>query len=89
MSQTLNIEVPDAITEAWRILTPNRQQTLVQFAQFLKTQELAESLEPVDEAEEAEWDKLFADPEKMANLDRMVDKALAEDSSQPLDPSQL
>ena len=41
------------------------------------------------EAEEAEWDKVFADPAKMANFHRCADRALAEGPSEPLDLSRL
>ena len=89
MSHTLTIEVPDAFADAWRCLRPASQDTLVQFAQFLKSRDVQEGLDPVDEAEEAEWDKLFTDPVKMANFNRWADKALADGPSEPLDFSRL
>ena len=89
MPHTLTIEVPDAFAEAWRSLRPASQDTLVQFAQFLKTREAQDGLEPVAEAEETEWDKVFADPAKLANFHCCADRALAEGPSEPLDLSRL
>jgi len=89
MPHTLTIEVPDAFADAWRCLRPASQEALVRFAQFLKSRDAADESAPVDEGDEAEWDKLFADPVKMANFSRWADNALAEGASEPLDFSRL
>lgn len=87
MSPTIN--PPEAVADLCRSLEPAHQSSLLEFAQFLKMQEARAAFDEVDEEDEAAWDRLFNDPAKMANFARCADKALAEGSSEPLDPSRL
>jgi hypothetical protein len=89
MPHTLTIEVPDAFADAWCNLRPASRQTLVQFAQFLKSRDTAEPLQSADEEDEAEWDKRFADPVKMARFRQWGDQALAGPGDAPMDFTRL
>lgn len=89
MSHTLTIEVPDAFAEAWRSLRPASQDTLVQFARFLKAQEAETAFETVDEADEAAWDVLFQDEQKVAAFSRWADASLSRSPAMLLDPACL
>lgn len=89
MPHTLTIEVPDAFAEAWRSLRPASQDTLVQFARFLKAQEVEAAFCEVDKADEAGWDQVFQDEKKVAAFTRWADDSLARSQPQPLDPSRL
>ena len=87
MSHTLTIEVPDAFAEAWRSLRPASQETLVQFARFLKVQEAEAAFETVDDEDEEAWDRLFQDEQKVADFTRWADASRSR--PQPLDPARL
>ena len=85
----MTISPAESLAELARSLRPASQSALLQFAEFLKARETGAWIDPVDEAEEAEWDKLFSDPVKMANFTRWADKSLAESPAEPLDLSRL
>jgi hypothetical protein len=46
-------------------------------------------LEVVDEADEAEWDRVLGDPAKVANFARWADESLAREKPRAIDPARL
>jgi hypothetical protein len=88
MSQTLLSPV-ESVTELCRGLKPGSQATLLQFAQFLKFQEVQAAFDEVDEEDEAEWDRHFNDSVKVANFARWADESRARSKPQPIDPARL
>ncbi len=61
------------------------QRAVLTYALFLQQQE--DEVRSID-ADEAEWDKLFNDPEKMARLEAWAEQC-AQQPAEPLDESRL
>lgn len=66
-----------------RVLPTSRVEQLVDFARFLEAQILSEELLQEEsatemEADNAQWDALFATDEAQALLEKLADEALAE-----------
>ena len=89
MPPALTIEIPDALAEAWRKLPPERRLSVVDYASYLAAQEESGRLQEVDEAVEAEWGTLLADPQRTANFQRWAESSLGRNAAEPLDPSRL
>jgi hypothetical protein len=89
MSQSMSLSPAESLASLCRSLLPASQETLVQFARFLKAQETASAFDAVDEEDEAEWDRLFQDDAKVAAFTREVDASMARSKPQPLDPARL
>lgn len=85
MSHTLTIEVPDAFAEAWRKLPPEQQSSVIDYTSRLAAEEERRQEEEAD----AEWDRLFSDPVKMANFRRWADESRARSTPQPFGESRL
>ena len=89
MSHPPDLSTPEKLAALCRGLEPAHQASLLDFARFLESQEAQASLEVVDEADEAEWERQFNDPAKTANFARWADESRAGDTSQPIDPARL
>jgi hypothetical protein len=89
MPNTTTLSTAEAVAALCTSLDPARQASLLDFARFLKAQEAATTFEEIDEADEAAWDREFADPVKSANLARWVDESLAEGKPRRINPAQL
>lgn len=87
MSPTLNPS--EVVAELCRSLEPAHQSSLLEFAQFLKSQEARAALDEVDEEDEAAWDGHFNDPAKVANFARWADESLARNPPRPINPARL
>ena len=89
MSLTMTLPTPEAVAALCRGLEPAHQSSLLEFAQFLQSQEAQAALDDVDEEDEAEWDRLLNDPAKTANFVRWADESLARSQPRPIDPARL
>ncbi len=76
-------DVPPGLLETVRALWPENRGAVLSFARFLRAEE-----ERRIAADEAEWDRLFNDPAKTANLARWIE-AHADEPSEPMDYSKL
>ncbi len=78
-------ETETTLLEAIRSLPSESQRAVLSYALFLQHQEAACRIE----ANEAEWDRVCGQPEKMARFAEWARKSLAEHPSEPLDESRL
>ena len=85
MPTVMEADTEAALLDTIRTLPAESQRAVLSYAQFLSSQEDARRIE----ADEAEWDRLFNQPEKMARLAAWADKSLAEHPAEPLDDSRL
>jgi hypothetical protein len=83
------VSLPEALAELCSSLEPAHQHSLLEYAEFLKAKEAQRSLEVVDEADEAEWDRVLGDPAKVANFARWADESLAREKPRAIDPARL
>jgi len=79
----------EAVAALCSSLDPAHQSSLLEFAQFLKSQEAQTALDMVDEDDESAWEREFSDPAKVANLARWADGSVARETPQPIDPARL
>ena len=79
----------EALAALCSSLDPAHQSSLLEFAQFLKSQEAQAALDIVDEEDEAAWERQFCDPAKVANFARWADESLAREKPRPIDPARL
>jgi hypothetical protein len=89
MADTTTLSKPEAVAALCSTLDPAHQASLLEFAQFLKSQEAQSALDVVDEEDEAAWEREFADPAKVANFARWADESQAREKAQPVDPRRL
>ena len=89
MSHTTAISASEAVAALCRSLDPAHQSSLLEFARFLKSQEALASLDEVDEQDEAEWERHFSDPAKVANFTRWADESIAREKPRPIDSARL
>ncbi|MES2707350.1 MAG: hypothetical protein V4726_12190 [Verrucomicrobiota bacterium] len=83
-------ESPEQIlADVCRHLRPSSQTTLIHFARFLRLQEAEAGLEPLNPADEAEWNRQFSDPVKMAKFGKWADQVLTEPGTEAMDFSRL
>ena len=85
----MSLSPAESLAMLCRSLRPASQDTLIQFARFLKAQETAAAFDEVDEDDEKEWGRLFEDEGKVTAFTREVDASLTRSQPQPLDPSRL
>ena len=85
MATVTEADTETTLLETVRALPSESQRAVLSYAQFLQHQEDARRVE----ADEAEWDRLFSQPEKMARLAEYARQSLAEDPGTPFDESQL
>jgi hypothetical protein len=89
MADTTTLSKPEAVAALCSTLDPAHQTSLLEFAQFLKSQEAQAALGVVDEEDEAAWEREFADPAKVASFARWADENLAREKPHPVDPRRL
>ena len=89
MSHTTTTSAAETVAALCSSLDPVHQSSLLEFARFLKSQEAQASLDEVDEQDEAEWDRHFGDPTKVANFARWADESVAREKPRPIDPTRL
>ena len=85
----MSVSPAETLATIVRNLLPASQETLVQFARFLKAQETAAAFDAVDEEDEAEWDRAFQDEATVASFTKQIDASLARSKPGPLNPSRL
>ena len=73
------------LLETVRALPSEDRRAVLSYAQFLQHQEDERRIK----ADEAEWDRLFNNPEKMARLEEWARQALVEHPPEPFDESRL
>ena len=85
MPTATEAETETALLEAVRTLPSEGQRAVLSYALFLQHQEESRRIE----ADEAEWDRLFSNPEKMARFAAWAEQSLAEHPAEPFDESRL
>ena len=78
-------EAETALLEAVRTLPSESQRAVLSYAMFLRQQQEARRLE----ADEAEWDRRFSQPEKLARFAAWARQSLEQHPAEPLDDSRL
>ena len=58
-------------------------ESFLQFAQFLNSQEESNDFHELDEEDEAGWDQLLSDPDRVAKFGQWADGSRASASSRP------
>ena len=78
-------EAETTLLEAVRTLPSESQRAVLSYAMFLRHQEEARVLEE----NEAEWDRHFSRPDKIARFAEWARQSLEEHPAEPLDDTQL
>jgi hypothetical protein len=77
MSQMAKTSTLEAVASLCGSLNPDHQSSLLQFARFLKSQEESNEFHEVDEEDEAEWDQLLSDPDRVAKFGQWAERSRA------------
>ena len=81
----LATESEATLLEAVRALPPESQRAVLSYAMFLHHQEKGSR----PEADEAEWDRHFSQPDKMARFSDWARQSLARHPAEPFDEAKL
>ncbi len=77
MSQMAETSTLEAVASLCGSLKPDHQTSLLQFARFLKSQEESSDFHDVDEEDEAEWDQLLSDPNRVTKFGQWAERSRA------------
>ena len=85
MPPVMEADTQTALLDAVRTLPSESQRAVLSYALFLLSQEAARRIE----SDEAEWDRLCSQPEKMKRFMEWANQSLAEHPPVPFDESRL